>query len=482
MAKQRRWLPRLMVLLALFVIPLAIAPLLPLDSLKPAVESRLSASLGRKVTVGSIRLSFWGGPYLTINEMTAKEDPAFGEGDFLKAGEVRADFAILDYVLHRAVVIDGITIKSPEFTLIKNSNGAWNWTTIGQPTPRQAALGQTGLGQAVLRHEALNRSPAFNAAHPLLATMTALFEGLNDASFNNIHIENASVRLIDKTGEQPPESLYKNIKLSAAIRRPATGTTTTGTTTTGSPATVSPATGSPATGAAELTSTATGEFSAESDESDGAETLKANLPFELNIDRSASPALSISGALGPGPLKTKNFSAQTFKLDGQIKAGAAEAPGASQPQSVASSITGSGHITSGEMFIPSINISEQVARALNIGQIGDLGQGTGIGSLQTDFRIEQGVVNTSNLRIEQLDGLGDATADSGWFKVESALVLNYVATVLLSAEATTQVKQVSPLVGAAITILESNNRVPVPINITGDVRNPTVQVDVSRIF
>src|SRR2546423_15581503 len=100
MAKQGRWLPRLLVLLALLVAPLAIAPLLPLDSLKPAVESKLSATLGRKVSVGSMRFSFWGGPYLTINGMTAREDPDFGDGDLLKAGQVRADFAILDYVLH----------------------------------------------------------------------------------------------------------------------------------------------------------------------------------------------------------------------------------------------------------------------------------------------------------------------------------------------------------------------------------------------
>jgi hypothetical protein len=123
-----------------------------------------------------------------------------------------------------------------------------------------------------------------------------------------------------------------------------------------------------------------------------------------------------------------------------------------------------------------------VARALNLGQIGDMSQGTGIGSLETDFKVEKGVVNTSALRIQQLDGLGDATADSGWFKIESALMLNYVATVLLSPEATAQVKKVSPLLGAAISVLESNNRVPVPVNITGDVRNPQVQVDVSRIF
>lgn len=441
MAKQRRWLPRLLVLLALLVAPLAIAPLLPLGSLKPAVESRLSATLGRKVSVDSMRLSFWGGPYLTINGMTAKEDPAFGEGDLLKADQVRADFNIFDYVLHRQIVIDGIAIKSPHFTFIKSSNGTWSWTTVGQPAPEPVATA---------------RPLALQTATPLFAVISALLVDLKHASFNNVHIENASVRLIDKTGEQPPESLYKNISLDASLTRPAE--------------------------TAENTSRAVGDIRAESDENDAAEILKASLPFDLNINRSANPGLSISGTLGPGPLQTKNFSAETFKLDGQISAGGASSAEAGAGQRAISSLTGNGHITSGQMFIPSVNISEQVARALNLGQIGDMNQGTGIESLETDFRIERGVVNTSNLRIQQLDGLGDATADNGWFKIESALMLNYVATVLLSPEATTRVKSVSPLIGAAVSVLESNNRVPVPVNITGDVRNPQVQVDVSRIF
>lgn len=447
MAKQRRWLPRLLVLLALTVVPLAIAPLLPLDSLKPAVESRLSATLGRKVTVGSMRLSFWGGPYLTINGMTAKEDPAFGDGDFLKSDQVRADFAIMDYVLHQQVVIEGITIKSPELTFIKNSGGTWSWTTLGQSAPEQVAPEQVALARPL----------APQTVHPLLAVMFALVVDLKNASFNNIHIESASVRLIDKTGEQPPESLYKNISLDASITRPAAE-------------------------AAENGSHATGNIRAESDESDASEILKMSMPFDLNITRGAAPGLSVGGALGPGPLQTKNFSAQTFKVDAKVNAGGAAPSEASATKRAISNVTGDGHISSSEMFIPSVNISEQVARALNLSQIGDMSPGTAIGNLETDFKIEQGVVYTSNLSIQQLDGLGDATANNGWFKVESALVLNYAATVLLSPEATAQVKRVSPLLGAAISVLESNNRVPVPVNITGDVRKPQVQVDVSRIF
>ena len=111
-----------------------------------------------------------------------------------------------------------------------------------------------------------------------------------------------------------------------------------------------------------------------------------------------------------------------------------------------------------------------------------MNKGTVLGSLDTDFQLGENVVNTQNLRIQQLDGLGDATANQGWFKIESALTLNYVATVLLSPDATSEVKKSSPIIGFVATILENNNRVSVPVNITGDARNPQVQVDVSRIF
>jgi hypothetical protein len=139
-------------------------------------------------------------------------------------------------------------------------------------------------------------------------------------------------------------------------------------------------------------------------------------------------------------------------------------------------------MTSNDLFIASVNLSEQVARSLKIDQIGDMNPGTGLGSVESDFQIEQGVIKTSNLRIQQMDGLGDASARDGWFQTATPPSLNYSATVMLSPEATAKVKSSSPLFGVAISILESNNRVAVPVNITGEVRSPQVQVDVYRIF
>jgi hypothetical protein len=145
-------------------------------------------------------------------------------------------------------------------------------------------------------------------------------------------------------------------------------------------------------------------------------------------------------------------------------------------------LTGKGQLSAHDFDIHTANISERVARALKLDQIGDMNPGTVVAGFDTEFQIVEGTVHTTGLRIQQLDGLGDATAETGSFKIESSLIVNYSATLVLTPEATSRVKSVSPALGLVVTILETDSRVSVPINITGDVRNPEIQVDVSRIF
>jgi hypothetical protein len=267
-----------------------------------------------------------------------------------------------------------------------------------------------------------------------------LLAGVGDG-FNSIEIEGATVRVTDKTGKQP-DSLYKKIALKLALTDVKD---------------------------AAKASQATGEVRAESEEGDGVDKLKAVMPFDFVIDRSNGPGYSAKGAFGPGPLETKNLTAQNFKLDGQF---------ITEPSS---EMSGSGHISANEIFIPSLNVSQQVAGAARVNQIGDMNQGTKIGGLETDFNFDHDLVKTTNLRVQQLDGLGDAVAAQGWFRVEAALMLSYAATVELSSEATQQLKSsANPLIGAAVAVLQINNRINVPLTITGDVRNPNIQVDVLR--
>ena len=121
----------------------------------------------------------------------------------LKANEVRADFSLLDYVLHRQLIIHTISIHSPDFTFVKNPNGAWSWTTLG---PKKAPANAPETNAAVALPQVLN--------DPL-----ALLIAVAPSQLRHVDIDAANVRLVDKVGEQSSESLYKNVALTTDLDR-----------------------------------------------------------------------------------------------------------------------------------------------------------------------------------------------------------------------------------------------------------------------
>jgi len=426
MTRQRGCFSKVLLLIAIIGAAAAAVPLVPLSPLKNSVALKLSETLGRRVTIDSVRLNLIRSHFI-ITGMTAHEDPAFGEGDFLKANEVRAGFNVIQYLRSSQLVIDSITLKSPQIDLVKNRDGVWSWTTLGKQTSEESTAWS-------LRSEAVSYSSILSPAGGALSTST----------LRKINIESGAVRLTDYAGSEPSSVLYKNIRLSASL--------------------------TPQVGGDSRHSAAKGELVLESEEDGEADRFKATLPFDLKIDGREPSRLSVSGSIGPGPIETRNIGIGAFAINGEINSNR-NAP-----------LTGNGQMSANDLDIHTVNLSERVARALKLDQIGDMSPGTTVATLETDFQVSQGTVHTTGLRIQQLDGLGDATAPNGSFKIESALIVNYAATVVLSSEATSRVKSLSPALGLVVTILESNNRVSVPINVSGDVRNPEVQVDVSRIF
>lgn len=278
-----------------------------------------------------------------------------------------------------------------------------------------------------------------NVAAMVSVILNLISADLSKASLNGVNILNGSVTLTDRTAAQQQDSRYNKIELNARMRQSGSNRH------------------------------ATGELIVRSDETDGADVLKTSLPFDLEIG--AELPLNVSGSLGPGPLETKNLSIADFVISGEVSAAA----GSRQ-------LAGKGQISANDMFIPTINISEQVAQALRLQQIGDMSPGSHLAHLETGFQLAKDVITTPGLRIEQLDGLGDAWAQSGSFKIESALTVDYAASITLNPDATSRVKSASSMLGILVTILETNNQLSVPISIVGDVRKPQIQVDVSRIF
>jgi len=426
---RRGFAGRLLLLIAIIAVVIVAIPFVPLSPLKRPVEQKLAAILGRKVSIGSARIGLVPKPHLIVSGLTVEEDSEFGGDVFLKAEKMQTGLDVIQYVSHRRIVIDSIALQAPEIHLVKNSSGAWNWTTLGQRNSQQSA--SLALASETISYGAAIWIPPGSQ--------------MRESMIREIKVIDASVNVKDHTEEGAPETVYKHVALEAWL--------------------------TPKSNAdSKVNTQARGTITFNSQENDQGDRLIARLPFDLKIDASGSVPLAVSGSVGPGPIETQNITIGALAIEGEILS------------STNAAITGKGRMSIDHLDIRTINLSERVARALNVDQIGDMNPGTELANLETNFQISQGTVHTTGLQIQQLDGLGDASAQEGSFKVDSSLIVHYPATVVLSPEATSRVKSLNPALGLVVTILETNNRVSVPIDISGDVRNPSVQVDVSRIF
>jgi AsmA protein len=122
-------------LVALFVIVAVCLPLfLNADSFRTRIETTLTKSLGRKVSIGKLELSVWSGGLVATNTAVA-DDPAFSNQPFIQADSVKIGVELLPLIFSRALHIRGFSLASPKVQLLRAANGTWNYSTIGKSTP-----------------------------------------------------------------------------------------------------------------------------------------------------------------------------------------------------------------------------------------------------------------------------------------------------------------------------------------------------------
>ena len=123
---------------AVVALVLLVAVCLPLflnaDSFRARIESTLTKSLGRKVTIGKLDLSVWTGGLVATNA-TVADDPAFSTQPFIQAESVKIGVDILPLVLSKQIRIRGFSLLSPKVQLLRAANGTWNYSTIGKTAP-----------------------------------------------------------------------------------------------------------------------------------------------------------------------------------------------------------------------------------------------------------------------------------------------------------------------------------------------------------
>jgi AsmA protein len=126
-----------LLLLVVFSLPFLISA----DRFKPALESRLSAALGRRVTIGSLRLSILAGG-VTADSLTIADDEAFSRTPFLQARSLKVAVELWPLIASRKLNVTGLIIDQPQVALLQSPEGRWNYSSLGGTSGPPASSAQ----------------------------------------------------------------------------------------------------------------------------------------------------------------------------------------------------------------------------------------------------------------------------------------------------------------------------------------------------
>ena len=123
------------------------------DTFRPMIESQLSSSLDRKVSLGHLRFSLITAS-LNANNISIADDTAFSSSPFLQAKELEVGVEPLALLFKHRLSVTRLTIDDPAIQLIQNRKGTWNFSNIGDPdssSPASQPAAVAGLSVGELR-------------------------------------------------------------------------------------------------------------------------------------------------------------------------------------------------------------------------------------------------------------------------------------------------------------------------------------------
>jgi AsmA protein len=152
---------------------LAVPYLININTYRPQLVSQLEQRLGRKVSLGTLKLSVWPGLRVNVEAVQIGDDPQIAAGDFVQAKAVHLRVGWLS-LLRGQPQVAGLELVEPAVTLIKATPQQWNWSTL----------------------KPLQETAAESEQAPL-----------------NLQVTNGSFKLIDRTLTPPLEKSYSGVNL-----------------------------------------------------------------------------------------------------------------------------------------------------------------------------------------------------------------------------------------------------------------------------
>lgn len=118
------------VVAVLLVLVLVVPFLIPVNQFRSTIEEKASAAVGRKVQVGNLSLSLFSGG-LGADNLSIADDPKFSNSPFLTAKAVKVGVELMPLIFSKTLNVTDITIDSPQVSLIRDTKGEWNYSSLG---------------------------------------------------------------------------------------------------------------------------------------------------------------------------------------------------------------------------------------------------------------------------------------------------------------------------------------------------------------
>ena len=185
----KRTLRVTLIVVAILVVLLLVVPfLIPVNQFRPTIEEKASAALGRKVQLGNLSLSLLSGS-LSAENLSIGDDPKFSSAPFLTAKSLKVGVEILPLIFSKTLNVTGVTIDSPQVTLLHNPAGEWNFSSLGGTAAKSEA----------------KQAPSKTPSAP---------SGVADLSIKKLDLTNGSI-IVGATNSQK-RSTYDHVNISAS--------------------------------------------------------------------------------------------------------------------------------------------------------------------------------------------------------------------------------------------------------------------------
>ena len=145
---KKHWLRIVAIVIAFLILILIALPfLINVNSFRPKIESEASGALGRQVTIGNLSLSLFSG-HVEADNIEIADDPAFSKSPFITAQSLKIGVELMPLIFSKKVNVTEIVLEQPQITLLKASNGTWNFSSLGGPATKKPAEPKTGESAA----------------------------------------------------------------------------------------------------------------------------------------------------------------------------------------------------------------------------------------------------------------------------------------------------------------------------------------------